>query len=166
MGFPLGVANASVIAAAELAGWSGVRAAGVCHAVMERDRRGRAGRCGLAARSVALAGFGLDSLIEIGALAVVIWELRAGEADRRGGPAADRDRIRVTGGLPRGAVDLGDRRGVRTGHSPAGIAWTTLTAAVMFALACGKARTGTALGNPILVTEGRVTLIEASWQPP
>ncbi len=25
MGFPLGVANASVIAAAELAGWSGVR---------------------------------------------------------------------------------------------------------------------------------------------
>ena len=29
----------------------------------------------LAARSVALAGFGLDSLIEIGASTVVIWEL-------------------------------------------------------------------------------------------
>jgi hypothetical protein len=29
----------------------------------------------IAARSVALAGFGLDSLIEIGASAVVIWEL-------------------------------------------------------------------------------------------
>ena len=29
----------------------------------------------LAARLVALAGFGLDSLIEIGASAVVIWEL-------------------------------------------------------------------------------------------
>jgi hypothetical protein len=28
-----------------------------------------------AARSVALAGFGLDSLIEIGASTVVIWEL-------------------------------------------------------------------------------------------
>lgn len=30
----------------------------------------------------------------------------------------------------------------------------------MFALAVGKARTGAALGNPVLVTEGRVTLID------
>jgi hypothetical protein len=29
----------------------------------------------VAARSVALAGFGLDSLIEIGASMVVLWEL-------------------------------------------------------------------------------------------
>ena len=50
--------------------------------------------------------------------------------------------------------------GFRAGHSPAGIAWTALTAAVMFALAYGKARTGMALGNPVLVTEGRVTLID------
>jgi hypothetical protein len=33
------------------------------------------GATAIAARSVALAGFGLDSLIEIGASAVVIWEL-------------------------------------------------------------------------------------------
>ena len=40
----------------------------------------------LAARSVALAGFGLDSLIEIGASAIVIWELSGsgGERQRRG----------------------------------------------------------------------------------
>jgi len=30
----------------------------------------------------------------------------------------------------------------------------------MFALAAGKARTGTALDNPVLRTEGRVTLID------
>jgi hypothetical protein len=36
----------------------------------------------VAARSVALAGFGLDSLIEIGASAVVVWEL----SDTRGAP--------------------------------------------------------------------------------
>ena len=30
----------------------------------------------------------------------------------------------------------------------------------MFALAAGKARTGAALGNPVLRTEGRVTLID------
>jgi divalent metal cation (Fe/Co/Zn/Cd) transporter len=31
----------------------------------------------------------------------------------------------------------------------------------MSALAAGKARTGAALGNPVLKTEGRVTLIDA-----
>ena len=35
-----------------------------------------------------------------------------------------------------------------------------MTAAVMFALAAGKARTGQALGNPVLCTEGRVTLVD------
>jgi divalent metal cation (Fe/Co/Zn/Cd) transporter len=50
--------------------------------------------------------------------------------------------------------------GFRPGPSPAGIAWTALTACVMLALAAGKARTGAALGNPVLRTEGRVTLID------
>jgi divalent metal cation (Fe/Co/Zn/Cd) transporter len=45
-------------------------------------------------------------------------------------------------------------------HSPAGIAWTAITAVVMFVLAWGKARTGEALDNPVLRTEGRVTLID------
>jgi hypothetical protein len=36
----------------------------------------------VAARSVALAGFGLDSLIEIGASTVVIWELSGTGANR------------------------------------------------------------------------------------
>jgi hypothetical protein len=38
----------------------------------------------LAARSVALAGFGLDSLIEIGASVVVVWELSDAHGGRRG----------------------------------------------------------------------------------
>ena len=50
--------------------------------------------------------------------------------------------------------------GSRPGHSVLGIAWTALTAAAMFALAAGKARTGRALGNPVLMTEGRVTLVD------
>jgi hypothetical protein len=37
----------------------------------------------ISARSVALAGFGLDSLIEIGASTVVIWELSGGGEDRQ-----------------------------------------------------------------------------------
>ena len=50
--------------------------------------------------------------------------------------------------------------GYRPGHSLLGIAWTAVTAAAMFVLAAGKARTGRALGNPVLVTEGRVTLVD------
>ena len=45
-------------------------------------------------------------------------------------------------------------------HSVLGIAWTAVTAAAMLALAAGKARTGRALDNPVLRTEGRVTLID------
>ena len=51
-------------------------------------------------------------------------------------------------------------RGYHPHHSVPGIIWTAVTAAVMFALAAGKARTGRALGNPVLQTEGRVTLID------
>ena len=48
----------------------------------------------------------------------------------------------------------------RPRHSFAGIAWTAMTAAVMYALAAGKAH-GAALDNPVLRTEGRVTLVDA-----
>jgi divalent metal cation (Fe/Co/Zn/Cd) transporter len=115
----------------------------------------------VSARSVALAGFGLDSLIEIGASTVVIWELSGtgAERQRRGlrliGYAfaalavyllAQSTAVLVTGYHPR--------------HSVLGIIWTAVTAAVMFTLASGKASTGRALGNPVLTTEGRVTTID------
>jgi len=113
------------------------------------------------ARSVALAGFGLDSLIEIGASTVVLWEL-AGVAEARRHRA-----MRLIGiAFVALAVYLGVQStavlilGSHPGHSPLGIAWTGVTAAVMFALAAGKARTGAALGNPVLAAEGRITLID------
>jgi divalent metal cation (Fe/Co/Zn/Cd) transporter len=113
------------------------------------------------ARSVALAGFGLDSVIEIGASIVVIWEL-SGTAQQRQQRA-----LRLIGiAFALLAVYLSVQStvvlltGHRAGHSLVGIAWTALTAAVMFALAVGKTRTGAALGNPVLQTEGRVTLID------
>ena len=113
------------------------------------------------ARSVALAGFGLDSLIEIGASTVVVWELSGtGEARRRRA-------LRLIGvGFAALALYLLVQStwvlaaGFRPHHSPLGIGWTAVTAVVMFALATGKARTGAALDNPVLRTEGRVTLID------
>ena len=115
----------------------------------------------VAARSVALAGFGLDSLIEIGASTVVLWELSGSGEERQ------RRALRLIGGaflalaayLTIQSV-LVLVTGYRPGHSVLGISWTAVTAAAMFALAAGKARTGRALGNPVLITEGRVTLVD------
>ncbi len=113
------------------------------------------------ARSVALAGFGLDSLIEIGASTVVLWELADISEERQ------RRAMRLIGfafvGL---AVYLGIQStvvlviGFHPHHSPLGIVWTGVTALVMFALAFGKARTGAALDNPVLRAEGRITMID------
>ena len=87
----------------------------------------------ISAQSVALAGFGLDSLIEIGASAVVIWEL-SGTGEQR------------------------QRRGLRLiGYAFAALAAYLLVQSTVVlasgyhprrALAAGKARTGRALGNP------------------
>jgi hypothetical protein len=115
----------------------------------------------VAARSVALAGFGLDSFIEIGASAVVVWELTGMDEGRQ------QRALRLIGGafvglglyllVQSSLVLIG---GYHAHHSPLGIAWTAITAAVMFALAAGKDRTGRALDNPVLRTEGRVTFID------
>lgn len=117
----------------------------------------------VAARSVALAGFGLDSLIEIGASIVVVWEL-SGTGQQR-----QRRALRLIGAAFAG---LGLYLAVQStvvlitqyhpAPSPAGIAWTGITALTMFALAAGKARTGAQLGNPVLQTEGRVTLVDGA----
>jgi divalent metal cation (Fe/Co/Zn/Cd) transporter len=113
------------------------------------------------ARSVALAGFGLDSLIEIGASSIVLWELAGTGAVRQ------RRALRLIGGAflllalyltVQSAIILA--AGYHPRPSPLGISWTAVTACVMFALAAGKAKTGHELGNPVLLTEGRVTLVD------
>lgn len=115
------------------------------------------------ARSVALAGFGLDSLVEVGASTVVLWEL-SGEGRER-----QRRALRFIGGaFVALAVYLAVQSsivlavGAHPRPSPLGIVWTATTAVVMFSLAAAKWRTGHALANPVLVSEGRVTLVDAT----
>ena len=112
-------------------------------------------------RSVALAGFGLDSLIEIGASTVVLWEL-SGSGDER-----QRRALRMIGAafvalavylLAQSSFAL--LAGHRADRTVLGMAWTAATVAVMFTLASGKTRTGRALGNAVLITEGKVTFID------
>lgn len=119
------------------------------------------GIAAVSARSVALAGFGLDSLIEIGASTVVIWELSGTGAERQ------RRGLRLIGwAFAALAVYLliQSTAVLAAGYHPRpsllGIIWTAVTAVAMFTLAAGKARTGAALGNPVLQTEGRVTTID------
>lgn len=113
------------------------------------------------ARSVGLAGFGLDSLVEIVASLVVVWQLR-GIADGR-----ERRALRIIGisFLMLAAYIAAQSvyvliAGARPQHSLLGIGWLAATVLAMFALAWGKGRTGRELGNRVLETESRVTMID------
>jgi Co/Zn/Cd efflux system component len=117
----------------------------------------------LRAGSAAAAGFALDSLIEIGASIVVVWELTGTAGGRE--PRA----LRLIGTAFLAAAVyvsvlaawslLGDHRPEATGL---GIVWTAATCVVMLVLARDKAVTGRALGNPVLEAESRVTLVDAA----
>ena len=116
----------------------------------------------VSARSVALAGFGLDSLIEILASLVVVWQLQDANARER-----ERRALRIIGVaflllaiyISAQSIDVL----VTAAHphrSLTGIVWLALTAAAMFLLAAAKNRTGRALGSRVVQTEARVTLID------
>jgi divalent metal cation (Fe/Co/Zn/Cd) transporter len=115
------------------------------------------------AGSAALAGFGLDSGIEIFASVVVIWQL-VGIAHRR-----EKLALKLIGAafialaiyvLVQSAWTL--LAGAHPASSPLGILWLAVTCAVMLLLAWGKSVTGRMLGNVVLTTEARVTLVDAA----
>ena len=113
------------------------------------------------AHSVALAGFGLDSLIEIGASTVVLWELSGtGEARQRRALRLIAAAFIALAGYLLVQTGVVFATGYHPRHSSLGIAWSALTAIAMFALAFGKRRTGHGLGNLVLLTESRVTVID------
>jgi len=117
---------------------------------------------GLQANSVALVGFALDSLIEIGASTIVIWQL-TGVSQRR-----EKQALRLIGTaffvlatyiLTHSLETLLAQ--VRPSPSTIGIAWLAATFIVMRSLAWGKEVTGKKLGNPVLKAEARVTVVDA-----
>jgi divalent metal cation (Fe/Co/Zn/Cd) transporter len=114
------------------------------------------------ARSVALAGFGLDSLIEIFASVVVVWQLKGIQRHR------EQVALRLIGSafvalviyiVAQLLVTL--LTGTHPAASRVGIVWITATFVAMLLLAFGKRSTGQQLGNEVLLTEGRVTLVDA-----
>jgi divalent metal cation (Fe/Co/Zn/Cd) transporter len=118
----------------------------------------------VAARSVALAGFALDSGVEIFASLVVVGELE-GTSDEAGQRRAER---RIGYAFLALAVYLTAQAvvtvvaGVHPNSSPLGIAWLGASAVVMFALAYGKSRTGRALEHRVLQAEAKVTVVDGA----
>ena len=116
-----------------------------------------------ASGSVALMGFGLDSLIEIFASAVVVWQLKG--IDK---PERERRALRLIGSaffLLATYVLFRSMNALISGTHPAtsagGVTWLAATLVAMVLLAWGKERTGRELHNPVLMTESRVTYVDA-----
>jgi len=126
---------------------------------------------GIAAGSLALVAFGLDSIVEILASTVVLWHLR-GSGTRPGDHGTEEVR-RTRRALRLVAVAFfalaaillaGATRdlvtGREAGESPFGIAYLGVTAIVMFSLAVAKRRTSVVLDNHPLEHEARITFLD------
>jgi divalent metal cation (Fe/Co/Zn/Cd) transporter len=115
------------------------------------------------AGSVALAGFGLDSAIEIFASVIVVWQLKGVEQGRE---AAALKLIGTAFVALAIYVLVQSVWTVMANAHPApsllGIFWLIVTCAAMLLLAWGKLAIGRQLGNVVLTTEARVTLIDAA----
>lgn len=118
---------------------------------------------GIAAGSLALIGFGTDSLIEIFASLVVVWHLR-GEAH----PDRERRALRLVAvafaalAVVLGVAGIRDVvTGRQAGESPIGIVYLAVTAVVMLGLAIAKRRTARQMGSTTLRSEADMTLLDA-----
>ncbi len=123
---------------------------------------------GIAAGSVALVGFGIDSGIELGASAAALWRLDA-DAELARRAAVERASHRVIGALFMAlaiyiAIDAGTALWHREapGESPVGIALAIASVLVMPLLARAKRRVGVELGSRALTAEATQTAL-CTW---
>lgn len=114
---------------------------------------------GVVASSIALVGFGLDSVIELFSAGIVVWQLRVEEEKDRETRA-----VRLIGATffalaaylaAQSNHDLVSR--ARPEHSAAGLAVTAAALLVMPGLAVAKRRTGSALDNRTLMADSAET---------
>ena len=124
---------------------------------------------GLAAGSVALTGFGVDSVIEVTSGALLWWRLRAELGSGRLGPEVERRAARGAGGLLLAlavyiVIEAGRRlvTGDPPHASPIGIGLTALSLIVMPLLARAKLRTAGELGSRALRADAHETIV-CAW---
>jgi len=115
---------------------------------------------GIAASSIALVGFGLDSVIEAFAASVVIWELRgvSQQREKRALRLIALSFFALAAYVAVQAVrDL--VVGAQARQSEVGIVLAAVSLVAMVALAAAKRRTGRRLGSPTLVADSAETLL-------
>lgn len=120
---------------------------------------------GIQAKSLALVAFGLDSLVEVFASSVVIWNL----SDRRIDPGDRRIHrslrlISVAFWILAGFLGIASLRGLyletRPHHSLFGIIFMGLTAVIMVTLSVLKRRTALQVPSETLLAESALTLLD------
>jgi divalent metal cation (Fe/Co/Zn/Cd) transporter len=120
---------------------------------------------GVAAGSIALVAFGLDSVIEVFASGVVVWHERHPDVPEE----RTRRALRLIGAaffalgvflVIAAAARLA--AGATPDESPLGIAYLALTVVVMFALARLKHATGEALQSRPLLAEAHVSYLDSA----
>lgn len=122
---------------------------------------------GIAAGSLALIGFGADSIIEVFASSVVVWHIAPGHAVDRPERTSRALRLVAIAFFALAAVlitvavrDLSSGR--RPGESLVGIGYLALTVVVMLLLAVAKRRTADLLESAPLRSEAAVTFLDAA----
>jgi divalent metal cation (Fe/Co/Zn/Cd) transporter len=131
---------------------------------------------GIAAGSLALVAFGLDSLIEVFASLVVLWHMNPSEGTEiddtdgaYGAVQSARDNrarrlVALAFAVLAASLLVASTRALWIGttpdSSPFGIAYLAITAVVMFTLARTKRRVGARLANEPFLAEAAMTLLD------
>lgn len=119
---------------------------------------------GLAAGSVALLGFGLDSAVEVSSGLIILWQFRAGRSAER----ERRARLLMTGAFLALAAYVGYASvwslvtGARPESSPVGIGLAIASLLIMPFLSWAQSRTGHALGSGTVVADAAQTKLCAA----
>jgi divalent metal cation (Fe/Co/Zn/Cd) transporter len=118
---------------------------------------------GIVAGSVALVGFGADSLIEAGAGAIVLWRFAAARASSEDAEVRAQKLIAVSFYVLATYIAVEAARTLAGGHHPetswVGIGLSIVTLATMPPLAKAKARVAERLGSCAGKSESRQTLL-------
>ena len=121
---------------------------------------------GVAARSIALIAFGLDTMVELFASIVVVWHLRHPGRDSDVITARALRLVAAAFFLLAAVVAVTSIWSLATravpDESPLGIAYIALTVVVMLSLGLAKRRTGLLLGSEPLAAEARMSVIDAA----
>jgi divalent metal cation (Fe/Co/Zn/Cd) transporter len=118
---------------------------------------------GAVAGSIALVGFGGDSLIESAAGLILLWRFADSRADSEAAERRAQRLIGVSFYVLAAYIAVEAARSLASGHHPdvsyVGIGLSVVTLATMPPLAAAKARVGERLGSSATKSEGRQNLV-------